>query len=329
MEFPVRLTNIQRALALLLLAPVLWTARLESRSPIAAAVRQDRPWVGWLALKSPTTPLPQIYLVYYRPWARTLSLIYVAENLRIEDNKTLPQLAAAARREGAKTDRQLARAMAEAAARAVTARAPQALREALAAAPPLHYEDFTPEAEEPPIAAKEWAREQLRPGAMLARAARKGPSAGGIEGFELLRLALEVRGMDDDQLQAVYLPDEDADREALLTRLEPDAAPEAAATGPGGEPRPVTVEVLNATAKPGIANSAKKILRSKGADVMSTGNAPARGRTLVVDRVGRPELASRVRRMLDCPTAEAQTQVDAKRLVDVSVVLADDCALKE
>lgn len=329
MELPVRLTNIQRALALVLLVPVLWTARLESRSPVAAAVRGNRPWAAWLALKSPTTPLPQIYLLYYRPWARTLELIYVAENLRIEDNKTLPQLAAAAKRAGAKDDRQLAAVMAEAAARAVTAQAPQGLREALAAAPPPRYEDFVPRAEEPPVAAKEWAREQLRPGAMLARAARKGPAAGGVQGFELLRLAVEARELDDDQLRAVYLPDEPAEREAFLLRLEPDAAPDADAMGPGGEARPVTVEVLNATPKAGIANSAKKILRSRGADVMSTGNAPARGRTLVVDRVGRPELASRVRRMLDCPSAEAETQVDAKRLVDVSVVLADDCALKE
>ena len=60
---------------------------------------------------------------------------------------------------------------------------------------------------------------------------------------------------------------------------------------------------------------------------MSVGNVVKQERTVVYDRTGRFENAAAVARMLDCPAARALTQVDLKRLVDVSVVLAEDCPL--
>jgi len=66
-----------------------------------------------------------------------------------------------------------------------------------------------------------------------------------------------------------------------------------------------------------------------GADVMSVGNAGGPlNRTLVYDRTGGFENAAAVRRMLGCAQAQALTQVDLKRLVDVTVVLAEDCPLQ-
>ena len=62
---------------------------------------------------------------------------------------------------------------------------------------------------------------------------------------------------------------------------------------------------------------------------MSTGNAPRRSRTLIYDRTGQPELATAVKRMLRCDSAEALTQIDAMRLVDVTVAVADDCPGQE
>jgi hypothetical protein len=57
------------------------------------------------------------------------------------------------------------------------------------------------------------------------------------------------------------------------------------------------------------------------------GNVARQERTVVYDRTGRFENAAAAARMLGCPTARPLTQVDIKRLVDVSVVLAEDCPL--
>ena len=59
---------------------------------------------------------------------------------------------------------------------------------------------------------------------------------------------------------------------------------------------------------------------------MVVGNSEdAQDRTLVIDRIGRFENAETVRRMLGCPAARALTRIDAKCLVDVTVILAEDC----
>lgn len=100
------------------------------------------------------------------------------------------------------------------------------------------------------------------------------------------------------------------------------------ATAQTREGRSIAVEVLNGSGKTGLASQAKKILRLRGVDVVATGNLDARqARTIVYDRTGRYEDAEAVRRMLGCPSAAAVTRIDPKRLVDASVLLADDCPL--
>jgi hypothetical protein len=90
--------------------------------------------------------------------------------------------------------------------------------------------------------------------------------------------------------------------------------------------RATIVEVLNGAGAPGLASRAAKILRSKGVDVLTTGSAPSRARTLVYDRVGDFARAEKARAALGCPTARSVTRLDPSRAVDVSIALGADCA---
>lgn len=116
-----------------------------------------------------------------------------------------------------------------------------------------------------------------------------------------------------------------------LLRLKPEEI--RPAWLPWAEPpvpkEPVTVEIFNGTGKPGVASAAKKVLRLQGADVVETGNSDLiETRTIVYDRTGRHENAQAVRRWLGCEAAAAVTRPDPKRLVDVTVLIADDCPMQ-
>jgi hypothetical protein len=308
MERSRKLTWGERALAAALLALALGVASLESRSTVAAATREGRPWSCWLALDAPGVALPHLFLAYYVPRRRSLDLVYVPQTTKLPDGTTLARAYASAKRDGASDD-DAAKAMADAAQPLVEA-TPHFLRAAMTGS------------DEPPVMARRWLSARARGGAFW-RSLFSGKYGRGLERFELFRIGLEIHELDDDHLRAAYLPGAE-DIPSYFARLRGDSAPD--------EPREtweqhdITVEVLNATPKSGVANRITKVLRSRGGDVMSTGNAASpQARTVVYDRIGRPELAARVRRMLGCASAEAVTQIDAKRLVDVSVVLADDC----
>ncbi|MBI5240904.1 MAG: LytR C-terminal domain-containing protein [Elusimicrobia bacterium] len=166
---------------------------------------------------------------------------------------------------------------------------------------------------EPPIDAADWfLRHARRPGTWLGGSRT-------LPWLDRLLLFLEFERLGPDSLRPAWLPP-DVQAAGLLDRLimGADVLP---------APDRITVEVLNSTAQSGVASRAKNILRLGGADVMSVGNAAGAGRTVVYDRTGRFESAAAVRRMLGCPAARAATQVDLRRLVDVSVVLAGDCPL--
>lgn len=172
---------------------------------------------------------------------------------------------------------------------------------------PVESDPESPTGDEPAVAGAE----------ALTRAREVGHWAR-LRGFDRWLLALELARLRPEQVRPAWLPEGEAGR-AFLKRLpEP----------PADAPPSITVEVLNGTGKPGFASQAKRVLRFGGADVVTTGNSDLlEGRTLVYDRVGRFENALAVRRMLGCPAAATATQLDPKRLVDVSVVLADDCPL--
>ena len=111
-------------------------------------------------------------------------------------------------------------------------------------------------------------------------------------------------------------------------RKSPPAAPAAAPTSPAAAPRVgerVKVEVLNAGGVPGVARRATDVLRERGFDVVSMGNAP-RGTnpnvSVVYDRVGKLQTAQEVGGALAIPRVE--TRRDPAPLVDVTVILGRD-----
>ncbi len=101
------------------------------------------------------------------------------------------------------------------------------------------------------------------------------------------------------------------------------AAVSGAAPGsPAGER--VRVEVLNGGGRPNMARRATDHLRDRGFDVVYYGNADTfdQRATVVLDRVGRPELARAVAGAMG--GAEVRSEPDSTRFVDVSVVLGSE-----
>ena len=99
------------------------------------------------------------------------------------------------------------------------------------------------------------------------------------------------------------------------------------AAEPGGAPKPagrVRVEVLNASGVPGLAATGRTVLRDRGFDVVYVGNARgfAPDTSLVLDRVGRMELARSVADAVQIPRVYARP--DSNVYVDVTVVLGKD-----
>jgi hypothetical protein len=96
------------------------------------------------------------------------------------------------------------------------------------------------------------------------------------------------------------------------------------------EPRPterVRVQVLNASRRSGLAREATRELRDRGFDVLEFGNAPAGAdslRSVVLDRVGRVELARQVADAIRIGRVEARP--DSNLMLDVTVILGRDWA---
>jgi hypothetical protein len=107
-------------------------------------------------------------------------------------------------------------------------------------------------------------------------------------------------------------------------RDEPPAPPVEAAPAPVAVPDSrVRVEVFNGSQKPGLARVATDRLRDAGYDVVFLGNARApAAQSLVLDRVGRRELADRVAKTLEITRIE--TRVDTARYLEVTVILGSD-----
>lgn len=280
-----------RALAAALLAGALALAWLQSHSPLGRTISAGQPVLGWLSLDGPA---PALVLTVYQPVRRTLDLVYLPGGPRGQGS---PSLEAA----GARLD----------------ALAPGL---GIGAGLPVWRGTQPDSSAEPPLDAADWIARRIRePRTWLKTFSPSGSAA--WPWFDRLLLALELQRLGPERLRPAWLPPEDQ-AGALLSRL---------VRGADGQPAPerITVEVLNASPKPGIASRAKNILRLNGADVMSVGNVSGQGRTIVYDRAGRFENAAAVARMLGCPSARALTKVDLKRLVDVSVVLAEDCPLPQ
>ena len=97
---------------------------------------------------------------------------------------------------------------------------------------------------------------------------------------------------------------------------------------PGDRGRAITVEVLNASGRPGSARVATRVLRQAGIDVVFFGNATGASATLdstrIIVRRGDPTVGERVRAALG--QGRVEVELDSGKLLDVSVLLGTDFA---
>ena len=85
----------------------------------------------------------------------------------------------------------------------------------------------------------------------------------------------------------------------------------------------MTVEVLNATTRPGLARLGTRVLRTAGIDVVSAGTATqALDSTRIIIRRGAPAEGTPVREALGVGTISVE--LDSTKLLDVSVLLGSD-----
>jgi len=100
------------------------------------------------------------------------------------------------------------------------------------------------------------------------------------------------------------------------------AAPAASGLPSGMPERSIRLQVLNGCGVKGLAKIVSPALRAKGFDVRETRNAGSfrYANTLVMDRVGRPELAQAVADSLGLDRSRVSTEI-ARNLVDIDVTL--------
>jgi hypothetical protein len=113
-----------------------------------------------------------------------------------------------------------------------------------------------------------------------------------------------------------------------LVACRSDGARGAAVPIPGEQGVHITVEVLNASGKPGLAKTATRVLRRAGIDVLTFRTAPDSlgllDSTRILVRQGDATVGERVRRAMGVGRVVAAP--DARKLLDASVFLGADFA---
>ena len=106
-------------------------------------------------------------------------------------------------------------------------------------------------------------------------------------------------------------------------KVRPAPSPQPAAAPVAVPDSRVRIEVLNGSRAPGLARLATDRLRDAGYDVVFLGNAhSATDQSVVLDRVGKREIAERVANVLQI--TRVQTQLDSARYLEVTVILGSD-----
>lgn len=309
-----------RALALGLLAATVLLAFAEARSPAARSLVDRTPQFYWLAVRSTPTETapagarpPRLTLALYQPQRRTLDLILFPETLALAKRHDLTAAYRSALRQGSPP---------EEASRQAAAQAWAWLAPSWAEIPTepewISWETNLDLDLDAAVSLKARLLEQgdrLRFWTSLRHALA---APGGPPILDRIVLALEWRRLNSRNIRCAWLPEPPQTAE-LFARLLNVKSSASAVSAP-------TAEVLNATGKKGMASEVTKVLRSKGVDVVFFGNTSERRRTVVFDRLGSIETARRIADLLGCPGAEPVTQVDTKKLVDVTIVLGEDCA---
>ncbi len=311
--------NVERALALAALAAALAAAWAQAGAPLARARREGRPWLAWVsALPADEGGAPHLLLARYDPDERRLLLLHVPGATRVDGRRDLDRVYRdALKADGRPAD--AARAAEDMAERALRALSPEAIP-AVAGRLDVDMGPLGP-GDEPAAEAARALRASARSPRSWARGLGQAWSDLRREGrpaLDPLLLAFELRRVPVENLEAARLPD-DAQAPALLARLF-------AGTPASDDGRATTAEVLNGTARAGLASRAAKMLRLRGVDVLGTARAAQRARTMIYDRVGDFRRAAAVRAALGCPGARTVVRPDAARAVDASVELGEDCA---
>jgi hypothetical protein len=104
--------------------------------------------------------------------------------------------------------------------------------------------------------------------------------------------------------------------------LRSEARPGGLAWPVPGTEIPITAEVLNGTDRARLARLGARILREKGIDVISTGNAKPAAVTRIIIRRGSRESAHAVRRALGLGVVDSAP--DSLLRLDVTIILGDD-----
>jgi LCP family protein required for cell wall assembly len=154
-----------------------------------------------------------------------------------------------------------------------------------------------------------------------------------LSAWDILACLLEARHFQQKNLRLAQLPGNPAvtyweiDREStrgLLAKIFPQEGSASLPQNPQAK-----IEVWNASGHLHAAEKVAWILRKQGFDVMDYGNfATRQKKTLIKDMTGNLRAAQKIADTLAC--GEVVTRYDAKRLIDVSVILGEDCvAAKE
>jgi hypothetical protein len=318
MEFPRAALNIQRGLALLMIAFVLGVAVVERGSPFASRLRSNSPWPFWLSVRAPGSTASSLHLGVYNPLRRNLVLILIPETTKLQGKLTAARAYTDALR-ATDDEASASRAVADLAQIKISALSLEPISWEGAGRLALELEAG---AENDEAAARALKARGRSPRALwtLARHAATGLFHGDKAAADALLLALELRLVPLEGLEPALLP-EDASAPVFLAHAfasQPETR---------SDDKAIVVEVLNGTDAVGLAAQAAKVLRLKGVDVMALGRASRpRSRTVIYDRIGDFNRAARVRAALGCPTAIAATRIDALRGVDASVELGGDCS---
>ena len=319
MEYPRRALIVQRVLAAALLAAALGTAWAENGSTFAGRVRDGRLWLAWVeARERGGAASPSLHLAIYEPTRRRLALLHVPGDLKLGGRRTLERAYLEALKETGDPDAS-ARAAEDLAEARLRELSPEPIPE-ISSRLAVEIAPAAPEDEPSVETVLELKARGRNPRTWVALARRAGRAfaAGDRSGLDPLLFALELRRASIEELQPARLPADDLAPSLLGRLLAAEKLPD--------DGRASIVEVLNGAGAPGLASRAAKVLRSKGVDVLTTGSAASRARTLVYDRVGDFSRAEKARAALGCRSARSVTRLDPSRAVDVSIALGADCA---
>jgi LCP family protein required for cell wall assembly len=153
--------------------------------------------------------------------------------------------------------------------------------------------------------------------------------------WDLLTAVMELKDLKPADIRLAQLPGEprgdyweidDQNCTGLFDRIFVTTGTPASQTVMVG-PR-VRVEVWNASGKNKLADRVNWMLRKQGYDVVEWGTISVnQKKSIIKDLTGNLRPAQRIADILQC--GEVITRYDARRLVDISVILGEDCVLPE